>query len=377
LRAAFTPGGRGIFKQGVDMATGTKRQEQESGEQGEAAGQSPLAGGIRDGLTGPEAPVNGREFGSGQRQGALKKYVDGEQLARGLGWFSLGLGLAELLAPRGVAKVAGVKGNTGLIRLLGLREIAHGVAIFAQGRRPKEALWARVAGDALDLACLGAAYASPEHDKARLAFATANVMAVTALDVLCAQQLGADGDGAQAERRGIPVNKSIVINASAEEVYQFWRDFENLPRFMRYLESVQVTGEGRSHWVAKAPGGSVEWDAEVTEDRPNQLISWRSLEGSEVETSGTVRFEPAVGGRGTVVHVRLDYNPPGGALGALFAKLFGEDPDGQMQTDLRRFKQIVELGEVVVSDGTLTGEGYTEQRPAQPLGVGVGGRLQK
>jgi uncharacterized membrane protein len=176
------------------------------------------------------------------------------------------------------------------------------------------------------------------------------------------------------------VNKSIVINASAEEVYQFWRDFENLPQFMRYLESVTVTGEGRSHWVAKAPGGSVEWDAEITEDRPNQSISWRSLEGSEVETSGTVRFEPAVGGRGTVVHVQLDYNPPGGALGALFAKLFGEDPDGQMQTDLRRFKQVIELGEVVVSDGTLTGEGYTEQRPAQPLGVGVGpgaGQLQK
>jgi uncharacterized membrane protein len=354
------------------MATGTKRQEQESGRQGEAAEQSPLAGGIKDALTGPEAPVNGREFGNGGRQDALKRYVNEEQLARGLGWFSLGLGLAELLAPRGVAKVAGVRGNTGLIRLLGLREIAHGIAIFTQGRRPKEAMWARVAGDALDLACLGAAYASPKNDKARLTFATANVLAVTALDVLCAQQLSADPEGARTERGKIPVNKSIVINASAEEVYGFWRDFENLPRFMRYLESVTVTGEGRSHWVAKAPGGSVEWDAEITEDRPNQLISWRSLEGSEVETSGTVRFEPAVGGRGTVVHVELDYNPPGGALGALFAKLFGEDPGGQMQTDLRRFKQIVELGEIVVSDGTLTGEGYTEQRPAQPLGVGVG-----
>jgi uncharacterized membrane protein len=140
---------------------------------------------------------------------------------------------------------------------------------------------------------------------------------------------------------------------------------------MRYLESVTLTGEGRSHWVAKAPDGTVEWDAEVTEDRPNQLIAWRSLEGSEVETSGTVRFEPAVGGRGTVIHVQLDYSPPGGAFGALIAKLFGEDPGGQMQTDLRRFKQVIELGEVVVSDGTLLGEGYSEQRPAQPLGVGL------
>jgi uncharacterized membrane protein len=359
------------------MATGTKRQEQESGQQGEASGassQSPLM--VKDGLTGPEAPVSGREFGDGRRQGTLK-YVDEEKLARGLGWFSLGLGLAELLAPRGVAKVAGLRGNTGLIRLFGLREIASGIAIFTQGKRPAGALWSRVAGDALDLACLGAAFASPDSNKGRVAFATANVLTVSALDVLCAQLLSADGDGAKTERRGVPVNKSIVINASAEEVYGFWRDFENLPQFMRYLESVKVTGEGRSHWVAKAPGGSVEWDAEVIEDQPNRLIAWRSVEGSEVETSGTVRFEPAAGGRGTVVHVQLNYNPPGGTFGALIAKLFGEDPDGQMQIDLRRFKQVIELGEVVVSDGTLTGEGYTEQRPAQPLGVGVGGQLQK
>jgi uncharacterized membrane protein len=358
------------------MATGTKRQQQgeESGQQAalpEQSPQTPLAAGIRDGLTGPEAPANGREFGDGRRQAATK-YVNEEKLARGLGWFSLGLGLAELLAPRGVAKVAGMRGNTTLIRLFGLREIASGIAIFAQGRRPKEALWSRVAGDALDLACLGAAYATPENDKARLTFATANVLAVTALDVLCARQLSADGDRHSTERGTIPVNKSIIVNAAPEEVYQFWRDFENLPRFMRYLQSVTATGGNRSHWVAKAPGGSVEWDAELTEDRPNQLIAWRSLEGSEVETSGTVRFEQATGGRGTVVHVELNYNPPGGAVGALFAKLFGEDPDGQMQVDLRRFKQVIEVGEVVLSDATVEGEGYTEQRPAQPLAAAAG-----
>jgi uncharacterized membrane protein len=366
------------------MATGTKRQERESGRrQGEGSEQSSQAAPelvIKDGLTGPEAPVSGREFGADGRQNALKKYVDERQLARGLGWFSIGLGLAELLAPRGVAKVAGVRGNTALIRLFGLREIASGIAIFATGGRAAAPLWSRVAGDALDLACLGAAYANPGNDTGRLTFATANVLAVTALDVLCARQLGAGDEGAQAERGKVPVNKSIVVNASAEEVYEYWRDLENLPRFMRNLESVKVTGEGRSHWVAKAPGGSVEWDAEITEDVPNRRISWRSLEGSEVETSGTVRFEPAVGGRGTVIHVKLDYSPPAGAVGALVAKLFGEDPDAQMQTDLRRFKQIVELGEIVVSDGTLTGEGYTEQRPAQPLGVGLGapaGQLQQ
>src|SRR5687767_2535683 len=181
------------------MATGTKRQEQnpeERGAGGEQSSQSPLEGGFRDGLTGPEAPANGRQLGDGRRQGYLLKYVDGEQLARGLGWFSIGLGLAELLAPRGVARVAGLKGNTTLIRLFGLREIASGVAIFAQGKRPAGAVWSRVVGDALDLACLGAALASPASDKGRVAFATANVLAVTALDVLCAQQLSA-ADGEQ------------------------------------------------------------------------------------------------------------------------------------------------------------------------------------
>lgn len=325
-------------------------------------------------LTAPSVPPTGRELGDGERQGALK-YVDEEQLARGLGWFSIGLGLAELLAPRGVSKVAGLRGNnTGLIRLFGLREIASGIAIFSQGKRPAGALWSRVVGDALDLACLGAAFASPDSNKGRLAFATANVLAVSALDVLCAEQLSAgDGSEKKAERGNIPVNKSIIINAAPEEVYQFWHDFENLPRFMRHLESVKVTGEGRSHWVAKAPAGTtVEWDAEITQDEPNKLIAWRSLEGSEVDNSGSVRFERAIGGRGTVVHVEINYSPPGGAVGALVAKLFGEDPDGQLQTDLRRFKQVIETGEVVLSDATLQGEGFTEQRPAQPLAAGAG-----
>src|ERR1044071_306569 len=127
------------------MATGTKRQEQGSQQQGDGSGQSSQAASelvARDGLTGPEAPSNGREFGSDGRQNALKKYVDEEQLARGLGWFSIGLGLAELLAPRGVAKVAGLRdGNTALIRLFGLREIASGIAIFAGGRRPAGPVW--------------------------------------------------------------------------------------------------------------------------------------------------------------------------------------------------------------------------------------------
>ena len=310
--------------------------------------------------------------GQGGLLGTLQG-LDEEQLARGLGWFSLGLGLAEFLAPRGVARVAGVRGNTGLIRLMGLREIAHGVAIFSQGRRPAGAVWSRVVGDALDLVALGAAFASPRSDKGRLTFATANVLAVTVLDVLCAQQLsrhgGRDAGGS------VRVSKSITVNRPPEEVYQFWRDFENLPRFMYHLESVKVTGEGRSHWAAKGPAGtSVEWDAQTTADEPGRLIAWRSVEGSDVENSGRVRFQRAAGGRGTIIRVELEYTPPGGVLGAGLAMLFGEEPSQQLQDDLRRFKQVIETGEVVRSEGSLQGPGHgaVTQLPAHPPAGGGG-----
>lgn len=310
--------------------------------------------------------------GGGELQGALAdalESVDTEKLARGLGWFSIGLGLAEFLAPASVAKISGLSGkNTGLIRLFGLREIASGIGIFSQGRRPTEAVWSRVVGDALDLACLGAAFASPETKKGRLAFATANVLAVTALDVICAQQLSS-GEGSGTGKGGTTqVKNSLIINRPPEELYQYWRNLENLPRIMRYLEQVRTTGEGRSHWVAKAPAGtSVEWDAEVTEDRPNELIAWRSLEGSQVENNGSVRFEPAPGNRGTIVKVEINYTPPGGALGTLVAKLFGEDPGQTAQEALRCFKQLMETGEVVVSDGTFWDNGVLTQRPARPV----------
>lgn len=164
------------------------------------------------------------------------------------------------------------------------------------------------------------------------------------------------------------MRKSLIIDRTPEELYQFWRNFENLPNFMRHLESVRVTGEGRSHWVAKAPAGSsVEWDAEITEDRPNELIAWRSLEGADVDNSGSVHFVRAPGNRGTIVRVEINYNPPGGAIGAAIAKLFGEEPGQQAQESLRNLKQVMETGELVLSEGTVWDNGYLTQRPARPL----------
>ncbi len=158
------------------------------------------------------------------------------------------------------------------------------------------------------------------------------------------------------------VTSVITVNRPAEELYRFWHDFENLPRFMDHLESVQATGDGRSHWKAKAPAGqSVEWDAEVIEDHPNELIAWRSLDGTGVNNAGSVRFNAAPGDRGTEVRVELRYDPPGGALGGAVARLFGEEPGQQVRDDLRRFKQVVETGETTVSDASIKGGG-----PAQP-----------
>jgi uncharacterized membrane protein len=281
----------------------------------------------------------------------------GEQLAQALAWFSIGLGLAEAIAPRRLARLIGLNGDhTVLIRAMGLREITSGIGILAQ---PRSAgwVWSRVAGDALDISLLGSALASEDTDRGRLAAATAAVAGVTALDYYCAQQLG------RGESARISHVKAITVNRPVEEVYRFWRDFRNLPRFMSHLESVEVIDERRSHWVAKAPAGAtVEWDAEIIEDRPNELIAWRSLEGADVENSGSVRFKRAPGGRGTEIRIEMEYNPPGGIIGATVAKLFGREPGQQIKGDIYRLKQVLETGEVVRSDASI----HPGMHPAQP-----------
>jgi uncharacterized membrane protein len=291
--------------------------------------------------------------GDGRRDGS--KSPNEAKIARGLGWFSIGLGVAEIVAPRSLAKLIGVRGDhSGLFRMLGAREITSGIGILT-GRGPNANwMWSRVGGDAIDLALLGAASRLKKSNRGRIALATAAVAGVTALDAICSQRLsrsnGARGAGA------IRVAQSVTINRSPEELYRYWRDFQNLPRFMKHLEAVRQIGDGRSHWVAKAPAGMrVEWDAEITEDRPNELIAWRSLEGADVDSVGSVRFERAPGGRGSIVRVEMRYRPPAGVGGATVAKLLGKDPGWQIKDDLRHFKQIVETGEVITTQGQPAG----------------------
>ena len=315
------------------------------------------------------------------RQNGMRRPKE-EKIARGLGWFSLGLGLAGIVAPRRLAKLIGIRGDHNvLFRVLGAREITSGIGILA-GRRPNSNwMWSRVGGDALNLALLGAAFRQrrPRRNKLamataavagvtalgaafrprrprrnKLGIATAAVAGVTALDAIFSRRLsrlnGARGAGA------VHVAQAVTINRSPEELYRFWRDFQNLPRFMKHLESVRATGDRRSHWVAKAPAGrTVEWDAEITEDRPNELIAWRSLEGSDVDSVGYVRFERAPGGRGTVVRMEKRYRPPAGMAGATVAKLLGEGLEREIKNGLRRFKQIMEVGEIITTEGQSAG----------------------
>jgi len=152
---------------------------------------------------------------------------------------------------------------------------------------------------------------------------------------------------AVAAGHGSRVDHAIAVMKPAAEVYRFWRDFENLPRFMAHLEDVDSTSDGKSHWVARGPLGlRVEWDAEIVTDKPNEVISWRSLDGSDVDTAGSVHFRELPDNRGTEVRVELKYDPPAGKVGTALAKLFGQSPGAQIRADLRRFKQLMEAGEI-------------------------------
>lgn len=328
------------------------------------------------------------------------------RFTRALGWYSVLLGATELLASKPLAEALGVPDHTHRIRMFGARELAHAALVFTQ---PTAGVWSRVLGDVMDLASLGAALKPENPARARVAAALGLVTATTVADTMCALSLAGGGaqnsvstqiavsDASQrahpllrlapaallmaagaalyamrgssaplpqnvAQRRaraaapGIEVERAITIMRPASEVYAFWRDFENLARFMSHLESVHVEGGGRSHWVAKGPAGSrVEWDALLTEEEPERRLAWRSVDGSQIMNEGSVDFASAPADRGTEVRVRLTYHPPAGALGAAFARLFGEEPSQQVDEDLRHLKRLLETGDEPTNEGQPSG----------------------
>jgi uncharacterized membrane protein len=275
------------------------------------------------------------------------------RLGRGLGMVSLGIGLAELTRPGRLSRATGVGRwvrARAIMPALGVRELGHAAGLLS-GRRPVRWVWTRVAGDAIDLGLLGRAHAYGRMtDRRRAAVAAGAVLGITAVDVYAALRMTR---ARREARRELRVTASVTVRRAPDEVYRYWRDLENLPTFMAHLEAVRATGPRTSHWTASVPGRrSVEWDAEIVEDRPGELIAWRSAEGvADVRNSGSVRFSPAPGDRGTEIRVEMAYSAPGGRIGAAAAKLLGAHPYQQIRDDLRRFKQVMEAGEAVGPEG--------------------------
>lgn len=293
-----------------------------------------------------------------------------------LGFVGIGMSLAQIIAPKAFARAIGVKPNRrarSIVRAMGVRDLAAGAGMLWQPKRPEWA-WAKVAGAAMDVSLLAAATTKRRSNVPRIRSAAMATLVLAALDVLVARRMTRAADDQADEDEGINVQRSITINCAVDQVYSFWRDFGNLPRFMAHLEGVEVLDDTRSHWTAKGPAGSsVSWDAEIIEDVPNERIAWESGDDADVVNSGVVRFMAAPGDRGTEVHVDLQYQPPAGRLGALVAKLFGEEPEMQIADDLRHLKQVLETGEVVRSDASVrTGI----HNPAQPTGATEGSTEQ-
>jgi uncharacterized membrane protein len=232
-------------------------------------------------------------------------------LEKGLGWFSIGLGVTQLVAPRRLSRLVGINEHPVLMRMLGVREIMSGVGILVDRRTPW--LWSRVAGDAMDLALLGTAFASDDSEKTNLIAATSAVAAVTALDTFTSIRTTMNG-------RRQSVTSAITVTRPIAEAYDFWRDEQN---FSRFIKSVPVP-------------------VEIVDARPTEFIEWRSRDGILVR-SASVSFRPAVGRDGTEVYAVVD----------------GRIPRALIHEDLRRFKRLLETGEIPTTEGQSAGPSAT------------------
>jgi uncharacterized membrane protein len=228
----------------------------------------------------------------------------------------------------------------------------------------------------MDLALLRRALTSPRADHNRVAAATAAVAGIAAVDALCSTRLTAEADTprqaeAMPQSSEVHARAAVTVNAPVAEVYAFWEDFQNLPRFMGDFASVELSGDRRSRWSLTAPAGiTLDWDIEITDATPMQRIAWQTVEGTALNASGEVRFRTAPGGRGTEVVFDAMFSPPGGELGRKIAGFFAEALGTKVGSDLRRCKQLVELGEIVHSDDSVIPGPNPAQPPATvPAGI--------
>lgn len=269
-----------------------------------------------------------------------------------LGWVSIGLGVGEILAPRALSRLIGTTRQPRMMRLMGVRKLASGLGMLTQAR-PAGWLWARAGGDLLDVAGLLKAGDPARRRARRVGAALAAVGGVTALEVVLVRRWQSAARNAEPVLR---FSASAAINRPARECYQYWRNLENLPRFLKRVKSVEVNDDGRLHWIALGPAGKeIAWDSEIVEDVPEERIAWHSHGGAFVPDSGSIRFESIRGGEGAIARLHVNYNFPLRAGREAIRAFLGRDPGLRLRANLMRFKQMVETGEIATTKGQPAG----------------------
>jgi uncharacterized membrane protein len=252
--------------------------------------------------------------------------------------------------------------------MVGVRELVSGIGLLTQENKTPW-LWSRILGDTMDLTLLGRAALSGRRGNGRVLGATAVIAAITAADVATSiRQTALRRE--ESNRADAYVEKSVVVNKSAQECFAFWRELSNLPKFMSSVESVTPLDDQRMHWVMKGPRGArLEWDTEISVDRPGDRLAWHSIQGSPIHHAAVVRFDRAPRDRGTIIRAHMHFQPPAGRFGLALAKLLGHDPGFAMQEDLRRFKQLMETGELPTTNGQPGGHRSLLGRLTREVGL--------
>jgi len=272
---------------------------------------------------------------------------------RNLGWLSVALGAGAMLAPRPLATLTGLRAQSALLPFVGLRELASGWGLLTQQENSTPWLWSRVVGDIMDLAVISSAL-KPSNTQRTRALGTVGVVAAIAAADLTAV-IADSNRGGRAVAAG-PVSEGLIVNKTPQECYEFWRDPNNLPRFSAAVDSVARIDDRHVRWLLRGPlSQKVAVTIKTTTDEPARRIAWHSVGRSDLSHAGVVRFDPAPGNRGTLVSALLWYPPLSGTAGWRIGSFVGADPRSRLREDLRRFKQLLETGEVSTTRGQSSG----------------------
>lgn len=281
-----------------------------------------------------------------------KRPVRSQQTARALGWFSIGLGVSELLLTDRMARAIGFRRSPLWLQVMGVREIATGIGILAARRPGAGHVQMRVMGDAIDLALLASAWDSAGRERHRLSIATAAVLGVTVLDVLATRKLASDG----ATHNPLQLRASISLEEPPDEVYRQLRDLSNLTAYLSHAHTVELQGEESFQLTSDIPfSGTSLWHARIIEDVPSRRVVWETLPESPLHMRGQLDINPRSGERGTLLRASVSIKPATPSLVTPLARLLGSLPDQWLMQQLRRFRQYVETGEVATTQGQPTG----------------------